>query len=374
MKHRDRINYFLQSPILLFDIMARGFYEFTFDLMPIKITGMSISKRLNLLKAGLNLIYRRLKPYSMPLFMQVELTNYCNLKCPVCPTGIGELKRRPQSIQPELFEQLMREVGPNLLVLSLWAWGESLLHPKLPEILKIIQKYDAATLISTNGQNLDDENIIQALILNPPTYLIVALDGLTDETNSLYRVGAKLEPALEGVRRIAELKKSRNLRYPILEMRFLSLKHNQHEIPLVNDFARKNHFDMCAIRTLSIIDSPEEAHRKMIPEKDGYRAYQYKNESRIHHHDFICQFGFISPTVYVDGTVVACEQDYNGSKSYGKFPEDGSFKKIWHGKRAKEVRRILRKSPDTFSFCRNCPYADRDIKTCSIELIDFRDT
>lgn len=372
MKMKDRMKYLFRAPALFWNILVQGQYKFTFDLMPVQMTKMPFSKRINLLKSGLNLVYRRLKPYSMPLFMQIELTNYCNLKCPVCPTGSGELKRRPQSIDPALFERLMKEVGSNLLVLSLWAWGESLLHPKLSDILRIIQKYDAATLLSTNGQNLDDESIIQGLVQNPPTYLIVALDGLTDETNSRFRVGAKLEPALKGVRRIAELKKKKGLIYPILEMRFMILKQNQHEIPLLKDFAKENRFDMLAIRTLSIIDLPEEGHRKLVPDSGDHRAYEYNNKSRLRRKDFICQFGFISPSVYADGTVVACEQDFNAQQPYGIFPKDGSFKEIWYGKRAREIRRILRSMPETFSFCRNCPYADRHVKTCSIELIDFR--
>ena len=40
---------------------------------------------------------------------------------------------------------------------------------------------------------------------HPPTYLIVAIDGLTDETNSVYQ-GARLAPALEGVRALADWK------------------------------------------------------------------------------------------------------------------------------------------------------------------------
>lgn len=369
---KDRMKYLFRAPILFGDILIRGRYDFTYDLMPMQMTDMPFPKRTNLLKAGLNLVYRRLKPYCTPLFMQIELTNYCNLKCPVCPTGAGVLNRRPQSIDPQLFEQLMKEVGPNLLVLSLWAWGESLLHPKLAEILRIIQTYDTRTLLSTNGQNLDDELVIHALIKNPPTYLIVALDGLTDETNARFRLGAKLAPALKGVRRIAELKKKNGQTYPILEMRFMVMKHNQHEIPLLQDFAKENLFDMLAIRTLSIIDSTEEEHRSRVPDAEKHRAYEYDSQSRLRRKDFICQFGFISPTVFADGTVVACEQDYNAQKPYGVFPKDGSFKVIWRGKRAGEIRKIIRSKPETFSFCRNCPYADRLVKTCSIELTDFR--
>jgi len=103
----------------------------------------------------------------------------------------------------------MNEAGPYLLSTSLWGWGEPLLHPELPEILRLQQGRGIVTFLSTNGQNLDDERILKALIDYPPTYLIVALDGITNQTNSKFRVGARLEPALEGVQSLARMKRKK---------------------------------------------------------------------------------------------------------------------------------------------------------------------
>ena len=47
----------------------------------------------------------------MPLHMQFELANYCNLRCPVCPTGSKSLNRPPVSMDAELFERIMDQVG-----------------------------------------------------------------------------------------------------------------------------------------------------------------------------------------------------------------------------------------------------------------------
>ena len=67
-----------------------------------------------------------------------------------------------------LFDRLMYEVGPYLLTMSLWAWGEPVLHPRLADILRIAGQYDVVTLLSTNGQNLNDERVVEALINYPP--------------------------------------------------------------------------------------------------------------------------------------------------------------------------------------------------------------
>jgi hypothetical protein len=142
MRSRERTRGLLRAPKLAWDVLVRGRYGFVYDRMPMVAEGMSSAKRLNLFRAGANLLSRNLHTWSMPLHMQFELTNYCTLRCPVCPTGAGLVRRAAQAMDPALFEE-------------------------------------------------------------PPAYLVVAFDGLTGETNSQYRSGARLAPILDGVRRLA---------------------------------------------------------------------------------------------------------------------------------------------------------------------------
>jgi MoaA/NifB/PqqE/SkfB family radical SAM enzyme len=359
---------------LVRDIFFLGRYDFVYDQMSISTRHMSMKKRWNLLKAGNNFIYRKLKPWNMPLHMQFELTNFCNLRCPVCPTGLGVVNRRPHVMDVGLFQRVVDEVGPYLLTLSLWGWGEPLLHPQLSEILKAIRNYPIATLLSTNGQNLDGDRVIEALINYPPTYLIVAIDGLTDETNAQFRVGAKLAPVLNGVQRLAEIKKKRALELPILHMRSIVMKHNQHELPHLFDFAKEHGFDLLTIRTLSIIDSenPDAVHGGFVPDVSGFRAYDYHDGGRVRRGDYICQEPFWFPTVFADGTLVACEQDYNAQQPMGKIAQGKSFGDLWFGKQATQVRRIIRDTPETVSFCKNCPYSDRSTTDVSVQALFLR--
>lgn len=368
MRSKERFRGLVRSPILTWETIFRGRYSFVYDQMPFTMNRMSMEKRLNLFKSGFNLIYRRLRPWSMPLHMQMELTNYCNLRCPVCPSGIKAVNRKPMAMDVGLFERMIDEVGPFLLTVSLWAWGEPLLHPELHKILSAVRKHKIAILLSTNGQNLDDERIIEALTHDPPTHLIVAIDGLTDETNTRFRVGAKLAPILSGIRRIAKIKQKKKQHLPILHMRFIVMKHNQHEVPQMIDFAQTNHFDLLTVRTLSIIDSEsgDHTHREFLPSKLEFRAYDYKNGTRYERKDFICQEPFWFPTIFADGTLVACEQDYNAQQSLGVVSEKVSFRDLWFSRYAAMVRKIIRDNPNSLSFCMNCPYRDRDCTDVSI--------
>jgi radical SAM protein with 4Fe4S-binding SPASM domain len=369
LRAKERTRGLLRSPKLIWDILFRGRYRFTYDQVTATMTQMSAVKRLNLLKAGANLVYRRPTPWSMPLHMQFELCNYCNLRCPVCPTGIKALKRKPRAMDAALFEKLIEAVGPYLLTASLWAWGEPLLHPQLLRILKAVRRHRIVTFLSTNGQNLNDEGVLDALLNEPPSYLIVAIDGLTDETNSQFRVGAKLDPLLAGVKRIAEVKRKKGLQLPILHMRFIVMKHNQHEVPQLIHFASSNHFDLLTVRTLSIIDndSTHRIHGNLVPDGAEFQAYGYARGERITRSDFICQEPFWFPTVFSDGTLVACDQDFNAQHSFGVISDAMSFNDLWFSEHAALIRRKIRDHQQQVSFCRNCPYRDRESTDCSIQ-------
>lgn len=372
MRLRDRWNYLRQAEKLAWDILFRGQYDFAYDLMPVHTPDMPLRKRLNLVRAGANLIHRRAHAWSWPINMHVELTNYCNLNCRVCPTGTDRLGRRPKAIDPALFERLMDEVGPYLLTASLWGWGEPLLHPQLADIMRIAQNRGVTTFLSTNGQSLNNERVLQALSSYPPTYLIVCLDGLTDETNSMFRVGARLEPALSGVRRLAEMKRAAGSELPILHLRYIVMKHNEHEVPQIPQFAAENQFDVLSIRTLSIIDAPEDIHSELIPENESFRAYGYREDKRLSRTDFVCEKAFTFPAVFADGTVVACDQDCSAQKPCGSLADGSSFADIWWSRRADGIRKTIRDNPKEFSFCKNCPFRDRPVSTCSIQYLDLR--
>lgn len=375
MKTSERKRGLIRAPKLIWEILFRGRYSFVYDQMSIRREAMTLLRRINVLKAGMNFIYRAEKPWNMPLHVQVELTNYCNLHCPVCPTGSGVIERKPRAMSPGLFEKFMEEMGPYLLTMSLWAWGEPLLHPQLREILRIAGEHSVITFLSTNGQNLDNEKIVKAILDFPPTYLIVAIDGLTDDSNSKYRVGARLDRILAGVHRIREERSSRKQESPILHMRYMVMKHNQHELTGVVDFAKENGFDFLTFRDLSPISVPftEARFHEFIPDEREYRGYHVQGNVRFRRDDFICQHPFWFPTLFADGTVVACCEDYNASHAMGIYDKEASFRDVWYGKKAGKVRNIVRKNPDLLSFCKACPERDRGTTDTSVRAVFLND-
>jgi radical SAM protein with 4Fe4S-binding SPASM domain len=338
-------------------LLLQGRYDFIYDQMSLSVRAMSARKRANLVRAGLNLVRRRARPWAMPLHMQFELSSLCNLRCLVCPTGRGELGRPGQFMQPELFRRAWNEVAPYLLTASLWGWGESLLHPELASILASAHDSPVVVFLSTNGAHLDRESVVGALLDHPPTYLIVAIDGLSDETHALFRVGSRLAPILDGVERLARLKAERKQRLPILHMRTIALKHNQHELPRAAAFAREHGFDMFSLRLLNTAGTRQaaELHRELLPDAASLRAYADRGNSTAAPADSVCMQPFWFPSIFADGTVVACEQDVRADRPLGRVDERHSFADIWSSQSAASVRSHIRDRSHEIALCRECP-------------------
>jgi MoaA/NifB/PqqE/SkfB family radical SAM enzyme len=372
MRASRRWHYLSRAPVIAADLLLRGRYDFRYARMPMRASAMSLRKRANLLASGLNLMHRSPRPWGWPIHMHIELSSVCGLRCPVCPAGTGNPERPRGLMDIGLFERLMAEVGPRLLTASLWTWGEPLLHPHFADAIRITRRHGAIPLVSTNGQNLTDDRVRADLLREPPSCLIVSIDGVTEETNASYRVGARLQPILDGVRHLAEAKRAAGQDQPLLHMRFMVMRHNEHELPLLADFAADNGFEMLSLRALAIRGGDESEHRRLVPRSERYRAYEYRDGRRAKRTDHVCQMAFAFPAVLSDGTVTACDHDPTGSHAFGRLGGDGSFADIWFGARAVEVRRAILRDADSLGFCGACPYADRPDRRGAVDLFDLR--
>ena len=371
---RERARALARAPRLAWSIAAGGRYDFVYDRMPFRFARMSAERRANLLCAGLNLLYRKSTPWSMPLHIQLELGNVCSLRCPVCPTGLGELRREPAFMDPALFERVIDEVGPYLLTASLWGWGEPLLHPALPRILAAARRHPIVTLLSTNGQQLDQPGVAEALLADPPAHLIVAVDGLTDDTNRRFRKGARLAPMLAGVARLAEGKRRMRQALPLLHLRYLAMRHNEDGLPHLRTFAREAGFDMVSVRTLAVVSSDASLprHAELEPPGGKYRPYSHAAAGIAPRPGFLCLQPYWFPSVYADGTVVGCEQDFNAEVPLGRITDAAGFADVWRSPGAARQRRAIRENRSRgASYCRLCQAAGRCATDVSMEAIDI---
>ena len=83
----------------------------------------------------------------------IEITNICNLNCKFCL----DTNRKKEFMNLEKFEEVIKKIHKFTKLVTLHVKGEPLLHKDLENILKILEKYNLKTNITTNGTLIKDK-------------------------------------------------------------------------------------------------------------------------------------------------------------------------------------------------------------------------
>ena len=116
-----------------------------------------------------------------PADIRVEPAGACNLRCPLCPTGLGEIDRPASIMKPEVFSRILDRHALDIFHIKFHIWGEPLVNPELAILVSMAQARHVGAEISTNlSVNLSDATI-DALIRAGLAWMIVSLDGTSEE-------------------------------------------------------------------------------------------------------------------------------------------------------------------------------------------------
>ena len=114
---------------------------------------------------GLKLTAKRLRNYylvkyqrargsakilGLPLSLTFEATNVCNLKCPYCFTGDGQIGRKRTMMPMDMYQRLIDELGDYALLIDFYNWGEPLLNKNIYEMIRIAHDKGLSTIINRN--------------------------------------------------------------------------------------------------------------------------------------------------------------------------------------------------------------------------------
>ena len=104
----------------------------------------------------------------------------------------------------DTFRKFIDEVGDYLFLILLWDWGEPLLNPRLFDMVAYAKAKGIKLVTSTNAHLLTDRDMCRRLIESGLDTVIVAVDGLSQETYSTYRRGGDLSVVFKGIRTLVE--------------------------------------------------------------------------------------------------------------------------------------------------------------------------
>jgi pyruvate-formate lyase-activating enzyme len=158
---------------------------------------------------------------------QVDISGACNLRCISCPRG--NMPNQPPAgfMSAETFgrvlDKILRE-DPFTGVVTLYNWGEPLLNPELPAIVRLARERGVLTAISSNlNVKRDFSDVIKA----GPMWFRISLSGY-GKSYEITHTGGSWELLLENMKK---LKNWREQYHPdmVVEMFYHIYRHNNTE-------------------------------------------------------------------------------------------------------------------------------------------------
>jgi len=319
-----------------------------------------LTKPVNALLAGYSFLKssltRRAMVYGMPLSIGTELTNICNLRCPECSSGSGQMKRGKGFMDIELFNKVMSELQPYLYYINLYFQGEPMLHPLFFSFIQ--NSRNTKTVISTNGHFLSEENA-EKIARSGLSKLIISLDGIDQDIYSAYRINGSINTVLDGIKNVADAKKKFNSSLKI-EIQFLVNRLNENQIPQIRQLANKLKSSL-KLKSMQIIS--KENIVQWLPLNERFRRYKIKDGKYAVKNSLPdrCARLWFNPVITWDGKVIPCCFDKDAKYVMGDLNRE-SFREIWNGPKYRMFRKIIVSDRNAVEICRNCTSGLQGVK------------
>ena len=330
--------------------------DFDIDLIPFNCQDLNYKKILNWIKTESSVLTKPFKPWGYPTIIQIEPTNRCNLNCPVCPVSCG-LDRTIGDMNFGLFEQLVHDLHHYLLVMLFWDWGEPFLHPRAYDMIRLATDNGIRVMASTNGHLFADKEHAANAVESNLDVLVFSIDGLEQKTYEQFRKSGNLEVALRGVRNVLQARDRQNSRLPLINLRLIVNRFNEHEIPQARDFAKRLGVDVLTLRkfhSVSELDNSVHVEHHFIPEKEAFKLPKRNNNNELMRvQNNPCRNLWNCPTIHWDGKVCSCFMDYKGQRPLGDLKKE-SIINIWRGAEYTKLRQSFKQNWLNTPICNRC--------------------
>ncbi len=342
--------------------LLTGNLTITFDKVNFRYTHLTVRRRVNWLLAELGYLFRVTTPWAWPTHLQIEPSNECNLRCPLChivtdnkPRGYLEL---------DGFKKIIDQVGDYLLFLHFWGWGEPFLNKDFYSMIGYAGSKGIQIISSTNGHFFKNTENIDRLIDSGLDVLIVALDGHNAETYEIYRQKGDFDKVVSGIKNLLKRRKERGQSQPRINLRMLVTNDNEDQVEDMKAFAKELGVDIFSLKTICSFDN-EKRWQSLLPRNPTYRRFRYDSEGNPVKIQNPCKKPWNHPCVYRDGTIVPC--DYHTGEEFNlgnMFQKGNNFKSIWFGSSFQKFRKQFIKQQKNDSRCMTCSLNYADVDRC----------
>lgn len=170
-----------------------------------------------------------------PYYPAVDISGVCNLGCISCPRGNSAQPSQKGGFMTaanysKIVNKLMKEI-PFLYSIDLYVWGEPLLNPELPEIIKINNRLEVASGFSSN---LNASKYLEDVIKASPQFIRVAVSGYGEKNYEITHKGGRWANLYKNLLKLSEYINKYQTK-TVVEVYFHAYKNNLSEYKNINE-------------------------------------------------------------------------------------------------------------------------------------------
>ncbi len=279
-----------------------------------------------------------------PLHLDIEVTSYCNLKCPICSRThlLREGRWADENMSFDMFRAIIDEGAENgLCAVNLNNFGEPLINKDIVKMIRYAKKRGIIDIMMHTNGTLLTESLSRELIGSGIDTVIFSFDSVNKDVYEKIRVGADFEETVRKIKEFISMRNSMGNGRPSIRMSMVRMKDNFDEVEEYAAFWG-DEVDMISYTDYRNQNNADDADRYAVRRRPNY--------------GYVCPFLWRRLTVNADGVVVACCRDAARKLVVGDFKES-SIKDIWHGDKMNELREMhLSGRAYQVEGCRGCDH------------------
>ena len=345
------------------------------------------------------------KVESYPISLTLDAASVCQLKCPFCIHGMTSPLQPYTALDWGLFKSLIDELGPYLFHVDLDNWGEPFLNKRLLDMIAYLKSQAIRVRLSTNISLPLAEEFLEQFIRCQPDYVIISIDGFSQETYEIYRVQGDFRLAMSNLETLARLRHKLKLERPRLVWQFLVFSFNEHELPRAAQHAQKIGVDFRP--SAPYVDLNR--HPDWLPSQDRFVREPYKTareaskrqlaepadlvqlsegrnspspvsnadnmngtavlgdldqdrvpgagQQSLSSRRYPCDWLYLKACINADGSLSSCCGRYPGDPDWGELGQE-AFHRLWNSACLQEARKCLTEGEHNRAsqiICARCP-------------------
>ena len=280
--------------------------------------------------------------FDFPLCLEIEVSYYCNLKCPVCAREVlGDYGERGL-IERKLYSRIINNAARHKMPAILLAHeAEPLINPRLSDMIKEARDAGIIDIGMHTNANLLTEETSENLINAGITRINFSIDATNEEVYNEVRPGGDFNAVVNNTLAFLKLKdklKRRNIR---TRVSFVVQHNNKHQ--------KKNFYEFWKDK-VNVISFQTLVDFKKFDNRDK-NANSYKK-------DFVCNRTWQLMIVRYNGNVVPCGKPFRSYDTDDYLLGNlnlNTIEECWNSHKMEKIRGFHSKEKyHMLPFCRDC--------------------